>query len=143
MHSRSVFARSTRQKVCKSRWARVFDDFCRLFVETMTRLSLDKKICNDLLLQISGILFGSQMDLLRESPEQVERMNKLRLRFAERRTVAAHLGIVLDIHSIYNGVIEASRNSQFFHGLFGKKEAHELYPPESFLDLLDVLPHFR
>ncbi|KAI6204003.1 hypothetical protein M3Y94_00622300 [Aphelenchoides besseyi] len=109
--------------------------------EIMKRLKVNKKICEDLLLQISAILFGSHMDLLRETPEQEERMNKLRLKFAERRNIAVRLSQNLEIHKIFDGVIEASRGVQFFDDLFGKHSPSDLYPPDSYIDLLDVLSH--
>jgi hypothetical protein len=108
----------------------------------MRSLKINKKICDDLLLQVSAILFGSHVDLLRETPENLERLNKIRLGFGERQNIASRLGIQLEIHNIFDGVIEASREIEFFNELFGKRKAFELYPPDTFTDLLDVLPHF-
>lgn len=95
-----------------------------------------------MLLQISAILFGSHVDLLRETPENVERLNKVRLGFAERRSIALRLGIRLEIYKIFDDIIEASREIEHYKDIFGRRLPHELYPPDSFTDLLDVLPHF-
>ncbi|KAI6208721.1 Protein ELYS [Aphelenchoides besseyi] len=118
-----------------------FVDHSQIIFQIMKRLKMNKKICEDLLLQISAILFGSHMDLLRDTPEQEERMNKLRLKFAERRNIAIRLSQSLEIHKIFDGVIEASRGVQFFDDLFGKRSSSDLYPPDSYIDLLDVLSH--
>lgn len=109
----------------------------------MQRLTLNKKICEDLLLQISAILLGSHVDLLRDTPENVERLNKLRLGFAERKLIASRLNIRLEIYKIFQDIIEASRGVEHFNELFGNKQPHELYPPDSFTDLLDVIPHIN
>jgi hypothetical protein len=114
-----------------------------LLLDVMQRLAINKKICEDLLLQISAVLFGSHLDLLRDTPQNVERLNKLRLGFGERRSIASRLNIQLEIYKIFEDIIEASRGVEHYHELFGTKKPHELYPPENFTDLIDVLPHFR
>jgi hypothetical protein len=105
----------------------------------MGRLRTNKMICDDLLLQISATLFGLHIDLLRDSPENVERLNKIRLGFGERRTIAAQMRVRPEIYRIFDDVIEVSRGLEHHKELFGKRSAHDLYPPETFVDLLDVL----
>ncbi|KAI6218625.1 hypothetical protein M3Y99_01698400 [Aphelenchoides fujianensis] len=110
--------------------------------EIMQQLVVNKKICEDLLLQVSAILFGSHMDLLRETPEQEERMNRLRLKFAERLNIAARRQQNLEIHQIFEDVVAASAQDELFTELFAHRAPTDLYPPDSYVHLMDVLPHF-
>src|SRR4051812_28197888 len=96
-------------------------------LEVMQRLKINRKVCDDLLLQISAILFGSHIDLLRETPQNVERLNKLRLGFAERCRIASRLNIKLEIYKIFVDIIEASHVIEHYQDLFGNRSSHELY----------------
>lgn len=154
-HSQLVFRRAAQlydvltdrfQKldVSEGMWTfEISDQFSYVCLDVMQRLKINKKVCEDLLLQISAMLFGSHIDLLRDTPQNVERLNKLRLGFGERRAIASRLKIKLEIYKIFEDIIEASRGIEHYQELFGAKLPHELYPPETFTDLLDVLPHFR
>ncbi|KAI6225473.1 hypothetical protein M3Y99_01335400 [Aphelenchoides fujianensis] len=108
----------------------------------MHHLIVSKKACEDFLLQVSTIQFGSRMDLLRETPEQEERMNKLRLKFAQRLNVAMRGKQQLKIHQIFEGVIAASKCAKVVSNRFARCSPTDLYPPQSYVDLLDVLTHF-
>jgi hypothetical protein len=104
-------------------------------------LVVEKKICEGLQLQASAFLFGYHMDFLRETPEQVERMNRLRLKFADRLMIVIRDEQTLEIRQIFEGVIAASKGVRVFDELFAHCSPAELYPPKSYIDLMAVLPH--
>ncbi|KAI6216169.1 hypothetical protein M3Y99_01836300 [Aphelenchoides fujianensis] len=110
--------------------------------EIMHHLIVSKKVCEDFLLQVSTIQFGSRMGLLRKTPEQEERMKKLRLKFAERLNAAIREKQRLEIHQIFEGVIAASESAGVLSNRFARCSPTDLYPPESYVDLVDVLTHF-
>ncbi|CAD5224953.1 unnamed protein product [Bursaphelenchus okinawaensis] len=136
-HSQSVFRRS----------AKVFTELAKRFEElnmgesALTRVKAHAKVAADFVLVASGYIFGLHNDLLRQTEENVEIMNKLKLEFAKRSNMARHLNSKLEIHQIFEEILDANQDE--LEEALGIEVASELYPPECYLNFMAVLPLFN
>ncbi|CAD5231665.1 unnamed protein product [Bursaphelenchus xylophilus] len=136
-HSRSVFRRSSK---IFSELANRFESL-NLEQAALTRVKAHAKVASDFVLVASGYLFGIHTDFLRQTEENVEILNKLRLEFAKRSSMARHLDVKLEIHQILDEIYEANREE--IEESLDVELGSEMYPPECFLNFFAILPLFN